>query len=68
MSDSSRNLRRALAAVAGAILGGIATLGLVMLLAVGSWLAWIPVPVSAIIGSACGDRGVAAVAGVVSWL
>ena len=68
MSETSRNLRKVLGALAGAILGGIATCALLILWGVANWLAWIPVPVGGAIGLAYGDRGVVAIARVVGWL
>jgi hypothetical protein len=67
MSDTSRYLRKALAVFAGAILGGIATVALLMLWGVTNWLAWIPIPFGGVIGLVYGDRGIAAIARGVGW-
>lgn len=69
IGDSQRGggvVRTMLAGLVGAVLGGIAALGLAMW-GVGGWVSWLTIGVGTVAGCFYGDRGIAALARVIAW-
>ena len=61
-------MRRALAALGGAVIGGLGTLSLVFLSAVEGPLLALPIVAGIVIGLTLGDRGLIFLAKVIDWL
>lgn len=60
-------MRRVLAAVVGAVLGGLLALALVWW-GVAGWVSVLVIAVGAVVGGVYGDRGVRALARLVGWI
>ncbi len=61
-------LRKVLAGLVGALLGGLVALSLALLWGVAGWVSWLLVLAGAGAGLGFGDRGVAALARIIGWM